>query len=255
MSVNRSSVKNNNSVYRFWSFIAGRVVLQDRNIHLMKNLITAMLVLHIGGGTVALLSGLVAMFTKKGSSIHRLAGRIYFWSMTAVFTGALVVSIAHQNYFLLMVGFFSYYMTVRGYRILSLKSMHQGQSVAGVDYIIMFLAGLFIISLLIFGCVWLVHGQAMGAVAVTFGLIGCGFLWLDVRRFWNPPADRMHWWYGHINSMGGSYISAITAFIVVNIQLPQFQWVLWVLPSLIGSLIIGRTIRRYRAKFSAVRVP
>jgi hypothetical protein len=231
------------------------LVLKNQNTLLMKNLITAMLVLHIGGGTVALLSGLVAMFTTKGSFIHRLAGRIYFWGMTAVFTGALVVSIAHQNYFLLMVGFFSYYMTVRGYRILSLKSLHQGQKVAWLDHIILLLAGLFIISMLVFGCILLFDGHAMGVVAITFGLIGCGFLWLDVRRFWNPPTDRMHWWYGHINSMGGSYISAVTAFIVVNIQLPQFQWVLWVLPSLVGGLIIGRTIRRYRAKFSAIRVP
>ena len=36
--------------------------------------------------------------------------------------GAVVVAIGHHKDFLLMVGFFSYYMTVRGYRILFLKS-------------------------------------------------------------------------------------------------------------------------------------
>jgi hypothetical protein len=50
--------------------------------------------------------------------------------------------------------------------------------------------------------------------------------------------------------MGGSYISAVTAFVVVNIQLPQFQWVLWILPGIIGGILIGRTIRKYKVQFA-----
>ena len=62
------------------------------------------LVIHIAGGTIALISGMVAMFTIKGSPIHRLAGKIYFWGMTAVFVGAVIVAIGHHKDFLLMVG-------------------------------------------------------------------------------------------------------------------------------------------------------
>lgn len=60
----------------------------------------------------------------------------------------------------------------------------------------------------------------------------------------------MHWWFAHIGSMGGSYISAVTAFVVVNIQLPQYGWVLWILPTLIGSVMIARTILKYKIQFA-----
>ncbi len=209
-----------------------------------------MLVIHIAGGTIALISGLVAMLTLKGSKTHRLAGKIYFWAMTAVFIGALFTAIGHHKDFLLMVAFFSYYMTVRGYRILSLKKLHQGQKAAPVDWLITTISGLFLLGLVIWGSWNIISGLSMGIVAIVFGLLGMSFLISDVRSFIRPPKEKMHWWYGHISSMGGSYISAVTAFIVVNIQLPQFQWVLWILPGVIGGILIGRTIRKYKIKFS-----
>lgn len=182
--------------------------------------------------------------------MHRLAGKIYFWGMTAVFVGALFIAITRKLDFLLMVAFFSYYMTVRGYRILSLKKLHQGQKAATIDWIILIVSGLFILALLGWGVWVILQGNSMGIVAITFGAIGCSFLISDVRQFFNPPKEKMHWWYGHISGMGGSYVSAITAFVVVNIQLPQHQWILWVLPGIVGGMLIGRTVRKYKVKFS-----
>jgi uncharacterized membrane protein len=216
----------------------------------IENFLSMMLLFHIAGGTVALLSGLVAMFALKGGSMHRTAGKIYFWGMTAVFVGAVVVALGHKNHFLLMVGFFSYYMTVRGYRILSLKGLHQGQKASPIDWLIISVSGIFVLTLLSWGVWGMLHGEEMAIVAFLFGGIGLSFLTGDIRKFTSPPAEKMHWWYGHISSMGGSYISAVTAFAVVNIQLPQFQWVLWILPAIIGGIIIGRTIRKYKVKFA-----
>ena len=214
-----------------------------------EDLLSIMLTLHIAGGTVALLSGLVAMLALKGGSIHRTAGKIYFWGMTAVFLGAVAVAIGHNNEFLLMVGFFSYYMTVRGYRILSLKGLHQGQQASPIDLLIISVSGIFVLTLLSWGVWGMLRGEGMAIVAFVFGAIGLSFLTSDIRKFTSPPTEKMHWWFGHISSMGGSYISAVTAFVVVNIQLPQFQWVLWILPAVVGSMIIGRTIRKYKVKF------
>ncbi|MCU0419025.1 MAG: hypothetical protein MUC38_05145 [Cyclobacteriaceae bacterium] len=217
----------------------------------MEKFLTIMLAVHIAGGTTALLSGLVALLTAKGGKAHRLAGKFYFGGMTAVFLGAVVVAIGHQNHFLLMVGFFSYYLTVRGYRVLRLKNLHNGQRATAVDWLIVALSAVFLVALLAWGGYVLAHGTMMGVVALVFGTIGCATVALDIRKFRTPPTDKMHWWYGHINGMGGSYISAVTAFVVVNIQLPQFQWVLWILPSLVGGMLISRTIRFYRTKFAA----
>lgn len=208
-----------------------------------------MLVLHIAGGTVSLISGLIAMLTAKGSKPHRLAGKIYFVGMSAVFIGAVTNGIGHHKDFLLMVGFFSFYMTVRGYRILFLKKLNQGQKPALIDWIITGVSSIFIIGLIGLGVQALAQGEAMGIVAITFGLIGSTFLVIDIRNFMKPPKEKMHWWYTHIGSMGGSYISAVTAFIVVNIQLPQHGWVLWVLPSAIGGALIAKTIKKYKVKF------
>lgn len=211
-----------------------------------------MLILHIAGGTIALISGLIAMLTQKGSKPHRLAGKIYFGGMTAVFVGAVIVAIAHRNDFLLMVGFFSYYLTVRGYRALYLKKIGQGQKPIALDWLIVTISGIFIAALLVYGLLIFVKGNGMGIPAIVFSLIGLVFLVLDIRTFFKAP-PKMHWWFTHIGSMGGSYISAVTAFVVVNVQLPQYNWVLWVLPTLIGSVLIGRTIRKYKTQFASTK--
>jgi uncharacterized membrane protein len=215
-----------------------------------EKIISAFLIIHIIGGATSLLSGLVAMLTQKGGRSHRLAGKIYFGGMTAVFIGAVVVAIAHRNDFLLMVGFFSYYMTVRGYRILSLKKLDRGQKFAPLDWIIISVSAIFIFTLITWGVWAWMQGSGMGIVGLVFGLIGLTFLVNDIKSYVNPPTEKMHWWYTHISSMGGSYIAATTAFIVVNIQLPHYQWVLWIIPSVIGGVLIGRTIRKYKREFA-----
>lgn len=215
-----------------------------------EKIISAFLIIHIIGGATSLLCGLVAMLTQKGGRPHRLAGKIYFGGMTAVFIGAVVVAIAHRNDFLLMVGFFSYYMTVRGYRILSLKKLDRGQKFAPLDWIIISVSAIFIFTLITWGVWAWMQGSSMGIVGLVFGLIGLTFLVNDIKSYVNPPTEKMHWWYTHISSMGGSYIAATTAFIVVNIQLPHYQWVLWIIPSVIGGVLIGRTIRKYKRQFA-----
>lgn len=209
-----------------------------------------LLIIHIAGGTAALVSGLISMLTRKGGTAHRRAGKVYFWGMSGVFVTAVILSLAKDNIFLLLVGFFSYYLTVRGYRILYLKNLPAGQKATVVDWLITGLAVLFIAALTGWGIFLLTLGHSMGIVAVAFAFIGSLFVRKDIRQFVRPPQEKMHWWYGHISSMGGSYISAFTAFIVTNIQLPEYQWVLWLLPSVIGTMLILRTIRYYKARFN-----
>jgi len=208
-----------------------------------------LLIIHIAGGTTALVSGLIAMLTHKGGTAHRRAGKVYFWGMTGVFISAVILSLAKDNIFLLLVGFFSYYLTARGYRILYLKKLSSGQKAAAADWLITGVAALFIVALTGWGIFLLMAGYSMGIVAIAFAFIGALFVRKDILQFVRPPKEKMHWWYGHISSMGGSYISASTAFVVTNIQLPQYQWVLWLLPSVVGTILITRTIRYYKARF------
>lgn len=214
----------------------------------MKDFIQWMLGIHIAGGALSLIAGAGAMFTSKGSLIHRRFGKAYFTGMTLVFAGALVVGIANQRDFLLMVAFFSYYLAVRGYRILSFK---RPVAPGITDWLITGLSGIAILLLPCWGIYMLLHGVSMGLVGIFFGIIGLSFIVNDIRNYRRPPTEKMHWWYSHIASMGGSYIAAVTAFVVVNIQLPTAGWILWVLPGVIGGILIRRTIRSYKAKFAA----
>ncbi len=90
----------------------------------------------------------------------------------------------------------------------------------------------------------------MGVVGLMFGGIGGSFLVQDEKNYLRPSQDKMHWWYTHIASMGDSYNSAVTGFIVVNIQIQQFIWVQWGLPATISGTLIGSTIRKYKIQFA-----
>jgi len=51
-----------------------------------------LLVLHIGGGAVGILSGFTAMFARKGGRLHRVAGTTFFVSMLTMAGVAAVVA-------------------------------------------------------------------------------------------------------------------------------------------------------------------
>jgi uncharacterized membrane protein len=215
----------------------------------MERFLHIILILHIIGGFTALVSGLLAMVTPKGGKNHRLSGKFYFWGMTAVFISSILLSIFHHLPFLLMVGFFSYYMVVRGYRRLSLKKLGRGQHVSELDWLIALIAGAFIAGLLRWGIFREFEGNSFGRVAIVFALLGVLFLFSDVKVYLFGPKDKMHWWYTHIGSMGGGYIATITAFVVVNFTLKP-GWILWLLPTVIGVPIIMVTIARYKKQFN-----
>jgi len=207
------------------------------------------LILHIIGGFMALLTGGLAMLSKKGSQVHRTNGKIYFGGMTAVFISAVILSIAHDIPFLLMVGFFSYYMVVRGYRILFLKQLGQGQRAPLLDWVILVAAGGFIVYLVIWGIQQTIAGVGRGYVAIVFGTIGCYFLLGDIRKFLRPPTEKMHWLYAHIAAMCGGYIATVTAFVVVNVHLNP-GWITWLLPTAVGVPAIVGTIRKYKRRYA-----
>jgi uncharacterized membrane protein len=77
-------------------------------------------VLHIGGGTLGLLSGMVAVFAHKGAKLHRVAGTVFFVSMLVMsaVAGYLAVAVPGQIVNLFIATFTFYlvataWMTVR----------------------------------------------------------------------------------------------------------------------------------------------
>ena len=75
----------------------------------------AILTLHIGGGTVGLLSGAVALLTRKGGRIHRSAGAVFLVAMlTMSGIGGIVAPFMHDRVST-VAGFMTFYLILTGW--------------------------------------------------------------------------------------------------------------------------------------------
>ncbi|RYZ30209.1 MAG: hypothetical protein EOO10_03655 [Chitinophagaceae bacterium] len=210
----------------------------------MQVLTTVLLILHVISGFTALITGGIASLTKKGGSRHRVSGKWYFWAMTGVFVTAIAVSILKSLAFLFMIGFFSYYFVVRGYRQLYLKGLGRTQKASPLDWFITGSALLFGVGLISWAVYQKLSGISFWPVPLVFGIVSASFAVADAKLYIKGPVYKQHWLAGHIVSMGAGYIATWTAFVVTNIKFlpPVF---VWLAPSVIGSVVISRSVRRY----------
>ncbi|MCY7358844.1 MAG: DUF2306 domain-containing protein, partial [Rudanella sp.] len=101
----------------------------------------------------------------------------------------------------------------------------------------------------------------MSILFTFFGVLTLVFASRDFFLF-RKPLEKLHrgaapWFFQHFTRMGGSYIAAFTAFLVNNNgrMLPTGtpEWVYlvgWISPSVIGGMLIGRTVAYYKKKFA-----
>jgi hypothetical protein len=78
----------------------------------------AFIVVHIILGLICTISGVTAMLSRKAHGLHSKAGKIYYWSMTALFITVVITSVMRwpHNVHLLIVGTLAYTLTVIGKR-------------------------------------------------------------------------------------------------------------------------------------------
>jgi hypothetical protein len=68
-------------------------------------------VLHIGAGTIGLVSGTVAAFARKGGRLHRAAGNVFFVSMLVMAAFACWLAVAMPGQIVnLFIGIFAFYL-------------------------------------------------------------------------------------------------------------------------------------------------
>ncbi len=203
------------------------------------------LVLHIISGSLGLITGTIGMMSTKAGKLHRQVGKIFFYAMAGVFVTSIYMSIAKDNIFLLLIGFFSFYLVSTGYRILYLKKLAvQPIAPRAIDYLIGLTGIVAGICMLSYAGYLFLHSNQFGIVIFSFGCLAFWLGFKDLRKFWVRPTEKTHWINAHGMRMAGAYAATITAFVVVNIQIQQ-QWILWLLPALVVIPLAQRTVNRF----------
>jgi uncharacterized membrane protein len=216
---------------------------------------------HIVAGIVALVIAPLAMMTRKGGDAHRRWGWIYYWSMAIIFVTTLLMLLYRPNIFLLAVAVLSFYSAFAAQRVVRMKRPVT-QPAQALDYVAAGSAVVMGIAVTIWGVSLLLNPANPYGTFAILGLV-FGFFTTksgidDLRRFRNPPTDKHFWWFYHMNSMLGSYIGAITAFMVQTVSrwmysvdmLAPFAWLVWLLPLVIGFPLIGLWERKYKQQFA-----
>lgn len=208
----------------------------------MEKSIQILIFIHASFGGLALISGLISMIAKKGKNIHKKSGLIFFYSMVLCGFSAMTVAILpnHKNPFLFAVGIFSLYFVLTGNRALNFKNKNPNLRIDRYISIVMIVTGALMISLPI------LLTKSINIILVVFAIVGIIFSVRDLMLFNKPERLKKGWLKLHLGKMIGGYISATTAFVVVNDFFPSFYG--WFIPGIIGSFIITYWIRKLNRK-------
>lgn len=211
-----------------------------------EELYIPVLILHIVSGVIALLVGTVNLMRKKGDEIHKSIGSLFVLAMLISSFSSIILSIIKSNVFLFLIGFLTLYLIGMGIRYpSSLRRRVRHKRVKWTDWILPFLLMIYSVCLFYLCIVSFWRGKSFGYVLLMFGLIGAMMVYQD---FINLSGRSKEYNFGvimHIQRMVGSYIAALTAFLVVNITLlPGF--VIWTLPTLLFTPFIVYWTRKYR---------
>lgn len=204
----------------------------------MNILLKIALIIHIISGVTALLTGLIAIISKKGKKTHRTTGKIFFFSMLSVSASAVFIAMAKNNLFLLLIGIFAFFMNYSGYHSIKNKSLKPSL----LDWLVLVIAATN--SFFMF--------YSLNLILMVFGGLSIFLVISDFRIFLltirNKEIPKLQWLFRHIGMMLGTYIATSTAFLVVNVTNFNPAWVPWLMPTFIGTPLIFYWIQKYSSK-------
>jgi hypothetical protein len=173
-----------------------------------------------------------------------LVGNYFFYGMLLNAIAGFIMSIIHENLFLLIIAVFSFYLTATGQRFLSLKKLDKGQKPKSIDWVITSTMILFALFFIAYGILLMVSHNNFGTVLLVFGMISLLMTRKDMAMYRGKNKFKNYWLLLHIQRMIGAYIAALTAFLVVNnMYLPAI--VAWLLPTVIVTPLIFYWSRKY----------
>jgi uncharacterized membrane protein len=204
-------------------------------------------------GALALLTFWTAGLSKKGSLLHKSAGKIYLLAMTGIVLTALPISIAMLTNGNPIAGaFFSYLVVITSTSIWvswrAIRDKQNWQRFTGPVYqclmVLNLLSGLTIAALGLF------YAKDMQLVISSFSLIGI-FSAMKMYRFQKTaPTDSRWWLREHLSAMIGNGVATHIAFLSIGLPKilpmlagPVLQNAAWIGP-LTLSIFIGMYLKR-----------
>ena len=208
----------------------------------MEQTIKILIYTHAAFGGIALLAGLVSIIAKKGLAIHKKSGLVFFYTMLISAVTAMIVAFLpnHESPFLFAVGIFSLYFILTGKRSLRFKQKNPHLQTDKWISKMMIITGILMIFLPI------ILSNSLNIVLCVFAIIGIVFSVRDLILFKNPKRLKKGWLKLHLGKMLAAYISATTAFVVVNEFFPSFYG--WFIPGIVGGFLIAYWIRKLDEK-------
>jgi len=221
------------------------------------NILDILKPIHILAGSLTLISGLVAMTSKKGQASHRFSGKIFFWSMAVTTLLGLNAGIFKPElHIFIPIAIISFYQAATGYRILFIKTLNKGQKPQIIDWVLtigMLLTSLVFVFLGIINLNTDIFYSIVLFAFSTIGLYCCG---VDLYNYIKKPTNKFYWLFIHIFRMSHGFIAALTAFLVNNSDLFRFlpQVLLLIIPIAVGQPIISWTIWNYNRKVNKTKI-
>jgi hypothetical protein len=196
-----------------------------------------MTVLHVIFGTFVLVVAPAAMLARKGGRWHRRWGTAFMLAMSVVLFTAGFMWQPKGHIFLLALSLVSAYFIFTGFRILARRRRRRED--AAVATVV---TGTWLFWIAATPVDKLMHSLA--PIMAGLGIVAIAFAVNDIRGVLGPRS-RVGALIAHFSAMIAAYISAVTAFVVINAHNVPMQ-LRWLVPISIGTLVISGFALPYR---------
>jgi hypothetical protein len=190
------------------------------------------ILLHVIAGSIALLTGLIALIVRKGSVIHIRSGR-YFMRMIIVVitTGLIGVFVFKRNNFLLVITLLAAYNCFSGIRVIRLRGRRPGVIDRIVPLTVIAAALYYLYYISSIGLYWnpVIIYSTIGALFLVTGYDLC-------KIFFSKSQLQKASGYEHVYKMVSAFSAITSAF--AGTVFPQYQPYSQFLPSVIGLAYI-----------------
>jgi hypothetical protein len=211
--------------------------------------IKVILFIHVVMGSLAFFSGGIAMATKKGSRIHKKAGKFFFHLLVVSVMLSTVVAFlpGHQSPTMISIGVLTLYLLIGGLRSISFKKPNHNYL---NDIIIAWTV--ILVSLLVIAYSVFIDGQSI-ILRSVFGSIGIIFAVIDLYVLRKSVFQIRYWLPLHLSKMISAFTASITAVMVAQKVLSGYYD--WFLTTVFALVYIASWLIKNRRKFKLIATP